>query len=57
MAGNVQEWCVDWYNSGAYGRYKAGDLTLLASGGERVMRGGSWLLDYTDHFRCARTLV
>jgi len=53
MAGNVWEWCEDWYESGAYERYKKGDLEVPKNGSSRVLRGGSWFIDDTDFFRCA----
>lgn len=50
MHGNVEEWCQDW--SGEYSAERVVDPKGPESGGDRVLRGGSWFR-YGRHCRSA----
>ena len=42
MAGNLWEWCWDWWSNTYYGSSPGADPLGPSSGSFRVLRGGSW---------------
>lgn len=55
LAGNVWEWCADWFNPTYYTHSPAHDPTGPDSGTARVIRGGSYLChdSYCHRYRVA----
>jgi len=52
VAGNVLEWCNDWYQEDYYGQSPSEDPLGPNSGFERIIRGGAWNRSET-YLQCA----
>ncbi|HEV2765865.1 MAG TPA: SUMF1/EgtB/PvdO family nonheme iron enzyme, partial [Pyrinomonadaceae bacterium] len=55
VAGNVWEWCADWYADGYYAESARENPSGPGAGEERVIRGGSWMCaeNFCSNYRVA----
>lgn len=57
MAGNVMEWCKDYYDITYYSRSPKRNPQGGSKGDKAVMRGGCWLYNYPAGIRCATRMT